>query len=90
MGTNPNEDRKISVSVPTGVVAAVAVLTALAVAYAFIDKGDGDGNPVTSNKSIIGKGMRRKVGITTLIAMLENDITRKVVIAALKAIAKRS
>lgn len=90
MGVNPNEDRKLSVSVPTGVVAGVAVLTALAIAYAFIDRGDGDDSPVTSAKSKMGKGMRRKVGLTTLIAMLENDLTRKVVIAALKAMAKRS
>ncbi|GAC1325255.1 MAG: hypothetical protein NVS2B16_25420 [Chloroflexota bacterium] len=83
------DQQKISVSVPVGAIASAVVLGLVAVAYVIMSRQDEGGIDVTG-KAKAGKGFGRKVGLKTLITLIENDATRKVLVAALKAIARRS
>src|SRR5438067_2227778 len=89
---NGSGENGVSVSVPVGVIAA-GVLLGLAAAVAYVLSNNGslevaDRAPEPKVKS--AKGPLRKFGIMTLVRLIENDATRKLVIAALKAMARRS
>lgn len=89
MADEDQEGSNISVSVPIGALVSAAVLGAGAAAYLFVNRSN-TGTPPSSNLNERGKGLRRKVGLTTVITLLENDASRKVVLSILRAMARRA
>ena len=90
-----NEDSEskpvISGSVPIGALAAgVIVGAAVLAAYLLTNRDNGDVASSVKSKARSGKGFGRKLGLMTAITLIENDATRKVVLAVLKAIARRA
>jgi hypothetical protein len=98
MASEENEGQNISVNVPIGALAMAVALGVAAAAYLMIGRGDtdvrgtvtGSVSETASQVGRSGKGMLRKAGITALIAMIENDATRRLVVSFLKAIRNRS
>ena len=89
MAEDEQQGSNISVSVPIGALASVAVLGAAAAAYVFLNRGDSS-TPGASGIAGKSKSVRRKIGLTTVITVLENDASRKVVLSILKAMARRA
>lgn len=89
MAEDDQQGSNISVSVPIGAIASAAVLSAAAAAYFFMNRSD-DGVPSASGIAEKGKSVKRKVGLTTVITLLENDASRKVVLSILRAMARRA
>ena len=89
--TDENLDKAgISVSVPVGIVAALAVgLIALTAAYLIAGREDGT-TEANKGKAKSGKSLSRRMGLTALITMIENDTSRKLVLAVLRAMARRA
>ncbi len=89
MADDDQQGSNVSVSVPIGALASVAVLAAAGAAYVLLHRSD---PAVPSNAGIAGKGkkVRRKLGLTTVITVLENDASRKVVLSVLRAMARRA
>jgi hypothetical protein len=89
MTDDDQQGSNLSVSVPIGALASVAVLAAAAAAYVLLNRSD---TSLPSASGIAGKGkkVRRKVGLTTVITVLENDASRKVVLSILRAMARRA
>lgn len=90
MNSGDSNEQNFSVSVPVGAaVAAILLAGATAAAYLIIGRPGteygAEGSPLRSPS-----GFFRKMGLLGLVAMIENDATRKVVVAVLKAMAKRS
>lgn len=83
-----DQEQKISVSVPLGAIASAVVLGVVAAAYVIMTREE-DGNSDVGAKSR-SSSFGRKIGLRTLITLIENDATRKVLVAALKALARRS
>jgi hypothetical protein len=82
-------DRNISVSVPMGALATALVLALAAAAYTLIGR-EGESEEATTGQKTKSGGIRRKLGLMTLITLIENDTTRKLLVSVLRAIAKRS
>ncbi|HLJ65922.1 MAG TPA: hypothetical protein VKX16_01010 [Chloroflexota bacterium] len=80
--------RNISVSVPMGIIGAALALGVAAAAYALVGRDDEEGASTSSAPR--GRGMRRKLGLMTLVTLIENDASRKVLVALLRAMARRS
>lgn len=91
MSDNGNDNQGLSVSVPIGLVA-TGVLVGLATVAAYLASNRGNGTVASQvqGKAKSTKGFGKKIGLTTLITLLENDATRKVVLAVLKAMVRRS
>lgn len=89
MADEDQQSSNISVSVPIGALASVAVLGAAGAAYLFMNRSETASSAV-SGLNEKGKGLRRKVGLTTVITLLENDASRKVVLSVLRAMARRA
>lgn len=89
MADDDQQGSNLSVSVPIGALASVAVLGAAAAAYVFLNRSD---TSMPSAAGITGKSksVRRKIGLTTVITVLENDASRKVVLSVLRAMARRA
>jgi hypothetical protein len=89
MTDDEQQGSNLSVSVPIGALASIAVLGAAAAAYVLLNRGD---TSLPSATGIAGKGkkVRRKVGLTTVITVLENDASRKVVLSILRAMARHA
>jgi len=86
-----NEEQNLAVSVPMGVVVAGVLLGLLAAAaYVMMQRSDSGVSGAVGQAAKSGKSMRRKLGLTTLITLLENDASRRVILTVLKAIARRS
>jgi hypothetical protein len=90
MTSNNRDDANFSLSLPVGAaVAGVLLATAVAAAFLLLGRteqtGESTGSPGKSSKSFF-----RRVGILGLITLIENDATRKVVVAILKAMARRA
>jgi hypothetical protein len=86
-----SESQDISVSVPTGVIAAgIFIGMAALAAYIMASRSDEGASGVIAAKAKSGKGFGKKIGLMSLITLIENDATRKVVVAVLRAIARRS
>lgn len=85
-------DENFSVSIPVGAaVTAVLLAGAAAAAYLIIGRADTEGTAAqASSATRSGKSMFRRLGIMGLVTLIENDATRKVVVAVLKAMARRS
>lgn len=78
----------ISVSVPIGGIATLLVLGLATAGYLIATRsGDDEGS---SEKPKSGRNMRRRLGLMTAITLIENDATRKVVVAMLRAMARRA
>jgi cellulase/cellobiase CelA1 len=90
MAEEDQQGSNISVSVPIGVLASAAVLGASAAAYLFLNSRGESSTTSSPTRSDKGKGLRRKVGLTTVITLLENDASRKVVLTVLRAMARRA
>ena len=89
MTSRDSNEQNFSVSVPVGAaVAAILLAGATAAAYLIIGRPAELG--AEGGQSMPGGGFLRKVGLLGLVAMIENDATRKVVVAVLKAMAKRA
>ncbi len=81
----------ISGSVPLGAVAAGVILAAAAAAaYLMTNRENVDVAGAIKEKGKSGKGLGRKLGLMTAITLIENDATRKVVVAVLRAMARRA
>lgn len=76
-----------SLTLPVGALGAALALGLAAAAYNYMSSGESSDSAPSKSKS---GSMRKKVGLMTLITLLENDATRKVVLSVLKAIAKRA
>lgn len=91
MASESNGDQNLSVSVPMGVVVAgVLVGLMAAAAYLMTQRGDTSVSGTAGRAARTGRGFGRKLGLTTIITLLENDASRRVILAVLKAIARRS
>jgi hypothetical protein len=87
--SNSNDD--VNVNVPVGVVAMGALLAAgAALAYILLGRGSESATPDPGRVAKSGRGLMRRAGILTLITLIENDATRKVVVALLRAMARRA
>lgn len=78
----------ISVSVPIGGIATLLVLGLATAGYLIATRGGDDEG--SSEKPKSGRNMRRRLGLMTAITLIENDATRKVVVAMLRAMARRA
>ena len=78
----------ISVNVPIGALATLLVLALGTAGYLLASRGSEDGGITDKVKS--GRNMRRRLGLMTAITLIENDATRKVVLAMLRAMARRA
>lgn len=94
MTSDNDENQNISLNVPVGVIATGVVLGLAAAAYALMMRNseamtrEGMGG-TASEMARTSKGMLRKAALSGLIAAIENDASRKLVVAVLKAMAKR-
>jgi hypothetical protein len=88
MAQDEGQGSNFSVSVPIGALAGAAVLAAAAGAYALLNRSEEEGeSPGGSRRS---RNMRRRVGLMAIITLLENDASRRVVLALLRAMARRA
>ena len=90
MADSENGGKNISASVPLGTLGGLLVLGLAAAAYTYFAREGEIGNPVEALQNVKPKAVRRKVGLMTLVALIENDTTRRVLVALLKAMARRS
>lgn len=91
MADDDTARQNFSVSVPLGVLAAgVIVGLAAAAAYVISIQGNGETTTMPRGAAKKGKGMGRRFALLSLVTLIENDTTRKAVVAVLRAIAKRS
>lgn len=87
-----NDNRRVALSVPIGGVAMLAVLGIALAGYLIASReSDGEEAAERSKGSKGSKGnLRRRLGLMTLITLIENDATRRVLVSVLRAIARRS
>ena len=86
MAEEDSGGRNVALTLPIGALGAVLALAIGAAAYNYLS-GSSDEEAAPKGKS---GSMRRRLGLMTVITLLENDATRKVVIAVLRAMAKRA
>jgi hypothetical protein len=87
------ESQPISVNVPIGAVAMAVALGVAGAAYLLLGRSEEAKDAVAGTAEQVtrsGRGMARKAGLTALIALIENDATRRLVVSALKAIRNRA
>lgn len=86
-----DDDNAQTWSVPVAPIGAIVVALALAAAAAAYLRTESGGAIAESAAQRVrpSRNVRRKVLLTTLVTLIENDTTRKVVVAALKAMARR-
>lgn len=90
MATNGEQGTNISFNVPIGLLG-VALLAALAsAAYMMTSNQEEATESPAASMTRSAKGGLKKLGLLGLASMIENDATRKVVVAILRAMAKRS
>ncbi len=89
MANDDQSQQKVSFNVPIGVLAAAAVIGLAGAAYTLLSQSSDGEDDSTSSKTKSGGSMRKKLGLMTLVTLIENDVTRKGVVALLKALAKR-
>jgi hypothetical protein len=91
MTSDNTNDENFSVSIPIGAaVTAILLAGAAAAAYLLIGRTEEGAESSGSGAARSGKSMIRRLGIMGLITLIENDATRKVVVAVLRAMARRS
>jgi hypothetical protein len=90
MASDGSGEKNVSVSVPIGLIVGGALLGLAMAAFLLVSKSDEVGSDATTAVTRSGKGAVRKVGLMTLVTLIENDITRRVVVAVLKSMARRA
>ncbi len=95
MTSDNNENQNVSLNVPVGVIATGLVLGLASAVYMVMTRNSEEttAGTVVSAAGQVSKGAKgtvRKAAITALIAAIENDATRKLVVAVLRTMAKRS
>lgn len=90
MANDGNGKASVSVGVSIGTLAGLLLLAGAGAAYAYFSR-EGAENPLSGlQRPGPRKGFPRKVGLMALASMIENDATRKVLVALLRAIARRA
>ncbi len=89
MASEDQSQQKVSFNVPIGVLAAAAVIGLAGAACTLLSQSSDGADASTSSKIKCGGNIRKKLGLMTLVTLIENDVTRKGVVALLKALAKR-
>jgi hypothetical protein len=85
------EKPNISVNVPIGGIATLLLLGLAAVGYMMASrKSEPESQSVTEKAMASGRNVRRRLGLMTVITLIENDSTRKLVLALLRAMARRA
>lgn len=90
MAQRQNQTNNMSLSVPAGVLAGAIAVGLAGIAYLVLSGGN---KPAENPASAAGRTARsglRKVGLMGLAAMIENDATRKIVVATLRTMARWS
>lgn len=91
MTSGDSNEQNFSVSVPVGAaVAAILLAGATAAAYLIIGRPGTDVESDGGSSGRKGGNFFRRMGILGLVTLIENDATRKLVVAVLKAMAKRA
>lgn len=90
MTQEESDGKNVSVSMPMGAIGAAAILALAGAGYALLSRSDADGVAGALQKAKPSKALPKKLGLMTVVALIENDATRKVVVAVLKALARRS
>lgn len=84
-----NDNRRVALSVPIGGVAMLAVLGLALAGYLMASRESNGEEAAERSKSTKGN-LRRRLGLMTLVTLIENDATRRVLVSVLRAIARRS
>jgi len=87
MTQEENGGKNVSLALPVGALGAALAIGLAAAAYTYLSSDDAGESSDTKAKA---GSMRKKLGLKTIITLLENDATRKVVISVLKAMARRA
>jgi hypothetical protein len=88
MTSGDERQQNFSVSIPIGAAVAGLILMMAAAAYLLMGQGsEGESEPASPRP---GSSFARRMGLLGLVTMIENDATRKVVVAVLKAMARRA
>jgi hypothetical protein len=91
MASNNSDDAAFSVSLPVGAaVAGVLLATTAAAAFLLLGRNEETEQQSSAGARASGKSFFRRIGILGLVTLIENDTTRKVVVAILKAMARRA
>lgn len=95
MASRNDENQNVNVNVPIAAIVTGLVLGLAAAAYALtMRNGETMGHTTMADTASEvargGKGMLRKAALNALIAAIETDASRKLVVTVLKAMAKRS
>jgi hypothetical protein len=87
-----DDNQNVALSLPVPVVAAGLAAGLAVAAYVLLGRSNAAVEPVdkATKATKATKKFGRKLGLTTLITLIENDTTRKVVVAVLRAVARRS
>jgi hypothetical protein len=81
----------ISVRVPVGGLATLALLGIAAGGYLIATRhSEPEPQSVTEKALASGRSVRKRLGLMTVITLLENDASRKVVLSILRAMARRA
>jgi hypothetical protein len=92
MSEEDSDSKGVSLTLPIGALGAALVLGLAAAAYTYFSNEGSAEEPQAKGGQSKGKSgsVRRRLGLLTVITLLENDQTRKVVIAVLRAMARRA
>lgn len=90
MTNDEEQGSNISLNVPISVLGLALVAGLAALAFLMNSGPDSSSESTASAVTRSARGGLRKVGLLGLASAIENDATRKVVVAALRAMAKRS
>jgi hypothetical protein len=97
MSEDANGGKNLSLTVPIGALGAITAIALAAAAYNYLSRNGGENgqtakvqNSKVQNAKAKGGSMRRKLGLMTLVTLLENDASRRIVISLLKAMARRA
>jgi hypothetical protein len=89
MAEEETSGKNVALTLPIGALGAALALGLAAAAYTYLSGSSEDSGESGNSKGKSGS-MRKKLGLMTIITLLENDATRKVVLAVLKAMARRA
>lgn len=87
--SSENKDDAFSITLPLGAAIGAIALGAAGMA-AYLMFNDNEGASPGAGLASSGRGMLRRFGLLGLVTLIENDATRKVLVAVLKAMARRA
>lgn len=85
MAENRQQNEAVSVSVPVGLVASALILLAAGAVYMLVAKPD-----IVPAEPPNPKGMLRRAGLLALAGAIENEFSRKALVAIIRVVARRS